>query len=176
MIVSTKVDHADPPLQAGWRPDVHDLALLVLVSLSLVFAHRRALVAMVESWNASPMYSYGFTVPFISGYLLWTRRAELKRLVPRPSWVPGGILALIAALATVAARTAGIQVLEQLAFLVSLTAGVLILFGLAYVRVAWAALAVPDADDPRLGWTDGKPARAFSVPVSRDWSVAASAR
>ena len=42
---------------------------------------------------------------------------------------------------TIAGRLGGIQVLEQVAFLVSLTAAVLILFGVEYLRVAWASLA-----------------------------------
>jgi len=133
--------HTGRDLWAKWRVSVRDLVLFVIVSLALVFAHRQALAAMITSWNVSPMYSYGFTVPLISGYVLWMRRGELQRLTPKPSWIPGGVLALVAILAAAAARAGGIQVLDQLAFLVSLTAGVLILFGSAYAKVGWAALA-----------------------------------
>ena len=48
---------------------------------------------------------------------------------------------LLAALLSTAARACGVQVLDRLAFLVSLTAAVILLFGYAYLRVAWAALA-----------------------------------
>jgi EpsI family protein len=117
------------------------VGVLAAVTLALLFAYRGALVAMVRLWNNSPMYSYGFTVPLVSAYLLWTRRAALHALAPRPSWALGSVVLLTGLLMTVAGRVGGIQVLEQVAFLVSLTASVLLLFGATYLRVAWASLA-----------------------------------
>ena len=116
-------------------------AMVSAVTVALLFAYRDALASMLRLWNNSPMYSYGYTVPVVSAYLLWHRRSALLALTPRPSWSLGGLTLLAAVLMSVAGRIGGIQVLGQLAFLVSLTAAVLILFGVAYVRVAWAALA-----------------------------------
>ena len=117
------------------------LVLVAAVMCALLFAYRGALASMVRLWNNGPMYSYGFTVPLVSAYLLWSRRSALRALTPRPSWALGGAVLLAGVLMTVAGRLGGIQVLEQVAFLVSLTAAVLILFGVAYLRVAWASLA-----------------------------------
>jgi EpsI family protein len=117
------------------------LAVLAAVTLALLFAYREALASMVRLWNNSPMYSYGFTVPLVSAYLLWSRRNALGALTPRPSWAIGSVVLLAGVLMTIAGRIGGIQVLEQLAFLVSLAAAVLILFGVAYLRVGWASLA-----------------------------------
>jgi EpsI family protein len=117
------------------------LAVLAAVTLALLFAYRGALVSMVRLWNNSPMYSYGFTVPLVSAYLVWSRRGELRALTPRPSWPIGSVVLLSGVLMTIAGRVGSIQVLEQLAFLVSLAAVVLLLFGVAYFRVVWAALA-----------------------------------
>ena len=126
---------------APWSVTSREVALSVVVALAIVFAHWAAVVAMVRTWNTSPMYSYGFTVPFISGFLLWMRRRELAALAPRPDWFAGTVALILSASMAVAARAGGFQLLDQLAVLVSLTAGVLLLFGRAYVRVAWAALA-----------------------------------
>ena len=115
--------------------------LLLVVTAALLFAYRDALGAMVRMWNVSPMYSYGFAVPLVSGYLLWTRREALRRLTPQPSWLTGGLVLALAIAMTIAARAGGIQIVEQLAFVVALTAAVLLLFGAVYVRVAWAAIA-----------------------------------
>lgn len=115
--------------------------LFAIVVLALVFAHRQALADMVQLWNVSPMYSYGFAVPFISACLLWTRRAALADLVPHPRWLAGGAVLVCGLAMAVAGRAAGIQVLEQVAFLVSLTGAVLVLFGGSYVRIGWPALA-----------------------------------
>ena len=116
-------------------------AVVVAVSLALLFAYRDAITSMVRLWNNSPMYSYGFTVPIVSAYLLWNRRHALLALTPRPSWTIGTSVLMAAVLLTLMGRVGGIQVLEQVAFLVALTAAVLLLFGVAYVRVAWAPLA-----------------------------------
>jgi EpsI family protein len=118
-----------------------NVGLCAVVLIAAIFAHRDALGGMVRLWNVSPMYSYGFTVPLISGYLLWTRRGRLSRLTPKPSWVAGGIALILATVMAATARTGGIQLLDQLAFLVAITGGVLLLFGAAYVKVGWAALA-----------------------------------
>jgi EpsI family protein len=124
-------------LAGAWRNGL----LFVLVTIALIAAHRLALLTMVRTWDASPMYSYGFTVPFVSAYLLWTRRAALAALTPRPSWLAGGSFLLGGLGLTIAARAGGIQVLEQVAFLLSLVGIVFVLFGAAYVRTGWAALA-----------------------------------
>jgi EpsI family protein len=114
---------------------------LVLVAAALIFAYREALAAMVGMWDNSPMYSYGYTVPFVSAYLLWSRRQAWRALPPRPAWAPGVAVLLAAMGMTVTARAGGIQILDQVAFLVALTAAVLLLFGTAYLRATWASLA-----------------------------------
>lgn len=118
-----------------------NLALCGAVLLAAIFAHRDALAGMVHLWNVSPMYSYGFTVPLISGYLLWTRRGPLSRLTPKPSWVAGGVALVLSTIMAATARIGGIQLLDQLAFLVAIAGCALLLFGAAYVKVGWAALA-----------------------------------
>ena len=117
-----------------------DTMLVVAVSLAILFAHRDALAAMVDLWRVSPMYSYGFSVPFISGYLIWSRRELLSPLAPQPSFAGGAAVAVLAVVMALAARAAGIQVLDQLAFLASISASILVLFGWRYLRVGWPAL------------------------------------
>jgi len=114
---------------------------LALVAAALVFAYRDALAAMVSMWDNSPMYSYGYTVPLVSAYLLWSRREVWRQLTPQPSWAAGAAVLLVAIAMTVAARAGGIQIVEQLAFLVALTAAVMLMFGTGYLRVVWASLA-----------------------------------
>lgn len=107
----------------------------------LWYAHRDALAAMIGLWSRSPMYSYAYTVPVISAWLVWSRRDTLAAMRPQPSWgaaIP--VLALGAVMLT-AGRLGAIQILEQLAFLVSLVGVLLVVFGAAYVRVMWAAIA-----------------------------------
>jgi EpsI family protein len=118
-----------------------DLLLSAAVFCALLYGYRAELTAMVELWNASPMYSYGYTVPVISAALLWRRRYALAAVTPKPAWLAGTIVLLGSIVVAVAGRAAGVQVLSQLAFLVSLGGSVLLLFGTRWLRVAWAPLA-----------------------------------
>lgn len=140
--MTTTVHEVRAGAQVGARDSAPTLLLLVVaVGATILFAHRRALTVMVELWQASPMYSYGFTVPLISAYLLWQRWPVLSQLPRRPAAAPGISLLFVAVVMATAARAGGIQVLDQLAFLVSLTSAVLLLFGFAHLRAAWASLA-----------------------------------
>ncbi len=118
-----------------------DALLLIGVVFALIFGFRHALTAMVRLWDASPMYSYGFAVPVISAYLLWTRRSVFRALSPQPTHALGAVVLLAAAALATAGRAAGIQVIEQLAFLMALTGAVLALLGVSYLRVSAVALA-----------------------------------
>jgi EpsI family protein len=115
--------------------------LAVLAAATIVFAYASPLAGMVDLWIVSPVYSYAFTVPLVSAYLVWARWDALRVLRPRPSRLVGGAVLLAAVAALVIARAASIQVVQQLAFLLALVGAVLLLLGSAYLRVAGAALA-----------------------------------
>ena len=93
------------------------------------------------AWPISPMYSvrvHGAVDQRISAVVAPRRSRRCRARGPRGgrrlySSRRVGLLA--------AGRAGSIQVLEQVAFLVALCGLVLLLFGISYVRVAWAALA-----------------------------------
>ena len=118
-------------------------AILLFTALggALMFAHWPALVGMVNLWARNPMYSYGYTVPAISLYLLWCKRERLAGLPPSPRPLIGGLVLAAGLLLLTLGRAASVQILEQLAFLVSLVGVVVFVFGVQYVRTAWAPIA-----------------------------------
>jgi len=87
------------------------------------------------------MYSFGYIVPFVSAYLIWTRRRELAELPASPARWPGFAVLAVALVLLMAGRFAGIQVAEQFAFLAALVGVVLLVFGLPALRTTWVALA-----------------------------------
>lgn len=108
---------------------------------AVVYAHWPALVGMEGLWSRSPMYSYGYTVPFISLYLLWWRRAELTHLEPRPARLLAAPVIGASCLMLLIGHTGGLQVLQQLSFIVAIVAVVLVVFGVEYLKAGWAAIA-----------------------------------
>lgn len=117
------------------------LALAGALALLLWQAHRGALDAMVGLWSRSPMYSYAYTVPLISLWLAWSRRGALAGLRPRMSLAAAVPVLAAGAVLLAAGRLGAVQILEQIAFLVSFVGVLLVVFGTAYIRVMWAAIA-----------------------------------
>jgi exosortase D (VPLPA-CTERM-specific) len=68
-----------------------------------------ALVQLYSIWNEQPEYSYGILIPFLSGFLLWRNRADLRGIPFTGSWygsvfiVVGLLLRLIGQLSTMPA-------------------------------------------------------------------------
>jgi len=58
--------------------------LLPAGALTLLYAP--VVWGMARDWWLDPNWSHGFLVPLVSGWLVWRRREELRRLPARPSW------------------------------------------------------------------------------------------
>ncbi|HWM16742.1 MAG TPA: archaeosortase/exosortase family protein, partial [Microbacterium sp.] len=113
-------------------------ACLLVAGVLMLYAD--PLAGMVEQWNASPMYSYAFTVPLISLYVLWSQRHSFMARRPRPARLAGGVVLAAALLLLVLGQVASVQIVQQLSFLVALVGLVLFLFGPAWLGVAAPAL------------------------------------
>jgi exosortase A len=123
---------------------------LALVGGAAAFLHWSALVAAAAVWADSPTYGYGMLVPPVAAFLLWQRRAGLRKMAPRP-WPRGLALIAAAALLATAGRIISALVVEQLAFVALLQAAALTIFGPAVFRqiafpLLYLYLAVPLGD------------------------------
>jgi EpsI family protein len=117
------------------------IAGLVLLIAAFLFAQIEPLRGMVALWDVSPMYSYGYLVPLVSGYLIWSRRTRLAALPVRPSLLLGGLLIAAWTVMVLGGALTGIQIVQQFALVPGVVGIVLCLFGLAHAKVAWAGLA-----------------------------------
>ncbi len=96
---------------------------------------------MVGMWDATPMYSFGYIVPFVSAYLFWSRRSALAHISPQPA-LSIGVPVVVLGLGFLFGGSLGaIQVAEQMAFLIALCGAVLILFGARFFKQIRVALA-----------------------------------
>jgi len=114
---------------------------LLLLAIGVAWAHAAALIGMKAMWDGTPMYSFGYIVPFVSAYLVWARREELAAATVKPAWIPGLAALGLAIVMLVGGHLGGILIAEQFAFVVSLTAVVLLVWGVSVLRLVWMALA-----------------------------------
>jgi exosortase D (VPLPA-CTERM-specific) len=99
---------------------------LLIVCLSVVVAFvvfSSALYELVGRWQKQEEYSYGFLIPVIVAWLLWSRRHAIVASVGRPSLI-GFALISIAAVMHIVGELSALYVLSQVGF-------ILVLFGIA---------------------------------------------
>jgi exosortase len=103
------------------------LALVVLVIYAPTFS------MFWYDWSHDDNYSHGFLVPFIVGYLVWTKRDQLSRLTPKPSWL--GLLVLVGGVGLYVLGTVGAEwFIRRASMIVVLSGLVWFLYGLAYFQ------------------------------------------
>jgi exosortase D (VPLPA-CTERM-specific) len=115
--------------------------LIAAAAVLTLLPFRVALSAFIDIWSLQPEYSHGLLIPFISAYLVWRRRDELRGMRFTGSWQGlwliafGMLLWLVGDLAT-------IYWIVQYGFLFALYGVVLSLTGGAVFRKLWMPLAI----------------------------------
>jgi exosortase len=122
-----------PQWWPGWP------SLLILGLLVALYGHIFA--KLVYDWYSLPNFSHGFLVPVFAGYLLWTKRAELRATPVAPSG--HGLLLVVAALALLVVGEYGAELFSARLSFLFLAAGVVLTFyGWAMLREIRFALFV----------------------------------
>ena len=87
-----------PPIRLSTMPSVRvptdrlpQLAAAAIAALMLGIVFQKTFTFLYVNWHREE-YSHGFLVPPISAFLLWQRRALLKRLPLQGSWLGFGIV------------------------------------------------------------------------------------
>ena len=111
--------------------------LLALLPL-LVLTYWTVVPGMVADWNNDPNYSHGFLVPLISGYMVWQKWPELKKLPVQSNNI--GFLVVLASLLLLVFGFAGTEYYTMRSSLVFLLAGIVLFW---FGRVIFKELALP---------------------------------
>jgi len=76
--------------EAGWGYAAGGVIILA----ALLWSYGPTLRDLIAVWRRSDEYSSGLLVPFLAGYILWLRRADLRATVVRPAlfWGVGAFL------------------------------------------------------------------------------------
>jgi exosortase D (VPLPA-CTERM-specific) len=136
MSISPPIQQA-PPL---WRTTPFEWALLAFAALALGIIFWPGLRFMVANWAALQEYSYGYFIPFVSGFLLWQRSDRLREAECRGSWW-GLLLIALALLLAVVGHISAIRLLSQYGFIVALLGLAQCLIGSPGLRIVAVPLA-----------------------------------
>jgi exosortase len=116
--------------------------IVAVLLAGTAFAFHGAIADMVRVWAKQSDYSHGFLVPFVSAYILYSRRAKLPPLIEWPD--ARGLLPLVAGVAlSVAAGTFNIakEFGQGIGLILTLTGVVLLVLGRPGLNWAWPGLA-----------------------------------
>jgi EpsI family protein len=159
------------------------LPAAALLGAAFLWTYYSTFQKLIEYWGSNEMYSYGFLVPIISGYLIWLRRHHVRAIPADPNYGLG-VLVLGAGLAMlIIGRASNTNVVEELSLPITATGTSLLVLGVRKTRTLafplaylWAMVPVWNfATDPLqqpfqlYSATLGVSAlRAFNIPVLRD--------
>lgn len=115
-----------------------EFGLLLLAAAAL---YAGVVTAMVQDWYVDENYSHGFLIPLISGYLLWTKKAELREAAGRGTGSAWGLTLVVAGLGLLIVGRAGAELfLQRTSLLVVLFGAVVWFWGWAVFRAGAFAL------------------------------------
>ena len=113
---------------------------VVLAAMAFALCYTGVIITLVTIWANSYLYSYGFAVAFISGYMLWITSGKLSTLDLVPDYL-FGVPVTLAGIAMLAAGHLGALVsLQQVSLLVTLAGFILMLFGRRVFHLTWVPL------------------------------------
>ena len=159
---------------------------MIAIALAWLWLYHDVIRRLVDDWHVDENYSHGFLIPFISGYALWAKRAELASLPLAPRWLIGGVLLLFAVLLLWAGIMSGELYAARLSLCLSLASLVLYCGGWTWLRACAFSLGLllmaipvpsllfnPLAFRLQLLASDWatRAIRAFGVPALREGNV-----
>lgn len=111
-----------------------DIVKIGILALSILVLYSPTFSMFWYDWTHDDNYSHGVLVPFIVGYIVWTKRDQLARLVPSPSWT--GLLLLVGGVAMYVVGTIGAEWFVRRSSMIPVLAGlILYLYGATYLKV-----------------------------------------
>lgn len=98
----------------------------LFVAAALAALYAPVAQGLLINWYQDPDYSHGFFVPLLAAYLIWRKRAELRRLPSRPSWL--GLFIVLGSLGFLFLGSLGAELFLTRVALVTTIAGLVVYF------------------------------------------------
>jgi EpsI family protein len=125
-----------------WRPMLlqNRTRFVTIVLATFAVCYAGVIRSLLDLWSTNYLYSYGFAVPVIAGYLVQSRSASLPAN-PAPDYLLGVPVTLAGCLMLIVANIAALGAIEQLSLVVTLAGLVLLLWGRVAMKRHWFAVA-----------------------------------
>jgi EpsI family protein len=117
------------------------LTAAALAATAFGICYAGIIASMIDTWSKNPLYSYGFAVPLIAAYIVWTRLHESSTAQMAPDYAFGVPVTLAGMAMLVIGNLGTVSALEQTSLIVTLTGLLLLLVGRDVVRAHWFAIA-----------------------------------
>jgi EpsI family protein len=117
------------------------LTAVAVATAAFGMCYAGVIASLVELWSINYLYSYGFAVPFIAAYIVWTRSQDSPATEGAPDYALGGPVTLTGIAMLVIGHSGMLTALEQSSLVVTLTGLLLLLFGRHVVKSHWLAIA-----------------------------------
>jgi exosortase len=137
---------AVPPPHCPATPPPGRLASLLpsflafLLFLALVALYLPFLRTMIADWDQNANYSHGYLIPFISGYMIYSIRNELKNIQIKPA--NAGLLLILLGLAQLLVAKIGSEYfLQRTSLIIVLFGIILFLYGAPMAKALWIPVA-----------------------------------
>ncbi|MGH9422892.1 MAG: exosortase C-terminal domain/associated protein EpsI [Thermoanaerobaculia bacterium] len=115
--------------------------LTALAIAAFALCYGTVLVTLVQMWTDRPVYSYGFVLPFVAGYVVWIRRHQLGRVSHEPDYVLGVAVTMLGLTLLLVGHVGSIVALKTVSLIVALAGFVLMRWGRTVLSRVWFPLA-----------------------------------
>ncbi len=112
-----------------------------LAGAAFLLCYAGVIVALVNVWSTYPLYSYGFAVPFIAGYLYKERRRTTAAILRKPDYAWGASLIAIGLAMLLVGHAGTMQTIKQTSLLITFAGLILVVYGRETLKIYRFAFA-----------------------------------
>lgn len=103
------------------------IAYLGLLAVSFLLLYYQVVLRLVEYWETNPNYSHGYFIPFLAGFMIWSKRQEIFQNEIDPKILWGGLL-ILAGLLQMVLGSVGTQFFLKATSMIAILLGISLFF------------------------------------------------
>jgi EpsI family protein len=103
--------------------------LIGIAGMAFALSYASVVASLAALWSTYPLYSHGYVVPLIAGWLAWTKYRENPLIQRKPDYVLGIPLILGGVALLIIGHVGAILTVKQTSLIVALAGFVLVFFG-----------------------------------------------